>query len=146
MRRLIVVGAVTALLVGAGAVIGVAVAAQAQAATPALDPAQVRGSIAYLRRTYGVSEREALRRLALQQTAQDLAARLAQRAPQTYAGAWLDQAGGGRLVVATKSAAATTPLLRGLQRPAWIGPRTRPSGPTRGMHHCPPPWPALSAP
>ena len=105
-----------ATLAMAALVGGVALAAfpaPAQA-TPGLDPAQLRGSIGYLRQTYGVSEQEALRRLALQQTAQDLAGRLAQRTPATYAGMWLDQAAGGRLVVATTSPAAVDGELRGV--------------------------------
>src|SRR3954469_15241230 len=101
--RFAVTGCAVAAVLGGAAL--AAVPADAQT-VPTLDPAQVRGSVAYLRQTYGVSEQEALRRLALQQTAQDLAGRLAQHAPSTYAGVWLDQAAGGRLVVATTAPAS----------------------------------------
>ncbi|MDT4989175.1 MAG: streptogrisin [Micromonosporaceae bacterium] len=76
-----------------------------------LDARQVPGSIAYLRRTYGVSEAEALRRLRLQMTAQGLAGTLRQRVPAAYAGMWLDQAGGGRLVIEAKVPAAVATAL-----------------------------------
>jgi streptogrisin C len=75
-------------------------------ATPAVaDPttltvADAPGSVAYLRRAYGVSEREALRRLELQRASTGLAQRLSARFPQEYGGVWLDQAGGGTLKVA----------------------------------------------
>jgi streptogrisin C len=76
-----------------------------------LDARQVPGSIAYLRRTYGVSEAEALRRLRLQATGQNLAGTLRQRVPAAYAGMWLDQAGGGRLVIEAKVPAAVAVAL-----------------------------------
>jgi streptogrisin C len=83
-------------------------AGQARTARKGLDARQVSGSVGYLRRTYGVSESEALRRLQLQATAQTLASTLFQRVPASYAGMWLDQAGGGRLVIAAKVPAAVS--------------------------------------
>jgi streptogrisin C len=104
---------------GAGAVVAV-LAGTFSATVPAradagrLDPQQVRGSIAYLRKAYGVTEREALRRLELQRTAVTLAATLEKQAAGSYAGVWLDQADGGRLILATTSPPAVAGLLRGL--------------------------------
>jgi streptogrisin C len=104
-------------LFGAGA--AVAVLAATLVATPAfadqqrLDAQQVRGSIAYLRKTYGVSEQEALRRLRLQATAQTLETALRREAPGSYAGMWIDQEHGGRLVVAAKTPAQVAPLAKG---------------------------------
>jgi streptogrisin C len=115
--RLAVTGCAVAVVLGGAAL--AAMPADAQTVST-LDPAQVRGSVAYLRQTYGVSEREALRRLALQQTAQDLAGRLAQRAPSTYAGVWIDQAAGGRLVVASTAPASLANELRGVPDRAHI--------------------------
>ncbi|MFD4669677.1 trypsin-like serine protease [Lentzea sp. NPDC058450] len=74
---------------------------------PALDTAAVRESIDYLTRTYRVDEREAVRRLELQNTANELEATLKREAPDEYGGMWLDQEAGGKLVVTmTNSAAA----------------------------------------
>ncbi|GII24584.1 hypothetical protein Pme01_41810 [Planosporangium mesophilum] len=86
----------------------------AEAEAERLNPEQVSGSIAYLRQAYGVSEQEALRRLELQRTAITLAATLEQKAAGSYAGLWLDQADGGRLVVASTSPQAVSGHLAGL--------------------------------
>ncbi|TMM30842.1 MAG: hypothetical protein E6F99_28675, partial [Actinobacteria bacterium] len=116
MRRRtgLVLAAVAAASLAAGVV--VATTPAGADATPAfgapLDPTQVRGSIAYLRQTFGVSEREALRRLQLQQTAQVLVDRFARRAADTSGGLWIDQAHGGQLVVATTAPQAAAALLR----------------------------------
>ena len=56
-------------------------------------------SVAFLRQRYGVSAAEAARRLALQQASTGLAERLTDEFPGEYGGMWLDQAGGGILVV-----------------------------------------------
>ncbi|WP_200207086.1 hypothetical protein [Micromonospora coerulea] len=61
---------------------------------------QARGSVAYLRAAYGISEREALRRLELQRTSAELDAALSAGYPDDYAGMWLDQEAGGVLVLA----------------------------------------------
>lgn len=63
-------------------------------------PATASGSIEYLRRQYGVSAAEATRRLALQQASTGIAATLAERFPDEYAGMWLDQTAGGVLKIA----------------------------------------------
>jgi streptogrisin C len=88
-----------------------AVTGPAHAGPPNLDPHQVRGSIAHLRKTYGVTEREALRRLQLQVTAAGLADRLQRQSAGSYAGLSLDQEHGGVLVVATTQPLATAKLL-----------------------------------
>ncbi|MEU4806516.1 hypothetical protein [Actinosynnema sp. NPDC023587] len=79
------------------------VAVQGAAAAPqvhrALDPDSVRESVHYLVDAYGVSEREALRRLQLQDDATRLDQVLRQDARGTYGGMWLDHAAGGVLVV-----------------------------------------------
>lgn len=61
---------------------------------------EAAASVAYLRNRYHVTADEAARRLALQEAATPLAARLATAFPAEYAGMWLDQAGGGVLTVA----------------------------------------------
>jgi streptogrisin C len=105
-------------LFGAGAAVAVLVATLGAVTPPAqadagrLDPQQVRGSIAYLRKAFGLSEQEALRRLRLQAGAEALAGTLERQSPGTYAGLSLDQAHGGVLVLATTSPKATAKLLR----------------------------------
>ncbi|MFG1712454.1 hypothetical protein [Micromonospora sp. NPDC049203] len=64
-----------------------------------LTAAQVRGSIAYLQSEYGVSESEALRRLDLQRMNAVLDEQLALNYPDTFAGAEIDQAAGGLLLI-----------------------------------------------
>ncbi|GGJ81106.1 hypothetical protein GCM10010123_08630 [Pilimelia anulata] len=95
------------------AVPGVAAAAPAPPAAPAVSAAGAPGSTAYLRARYGVSEREALRRLALQGTAPALDAELRRRFPDSYAGHRLDQAGGGVLVVHSTDPAGARAALAG---------------------------------
>lgn len=72
-----------------------------------IDPSTVKESIEYLVSTYRVSEREALRRLELQNNATKLEATLKRDAAGEYGGMWLDQEAGGELVVAmTRPSAA----------------------------------------
>ena len=85
-----------------------------------IDPAAVRGSITYLRQTFGVSEAEALRRLRLQDTAEGLAERLAKDAAGSYAGMAIDHGHGGRLVVSATSPDVVTRLLAGTPDRAHI--------------------------
>ncbi|MEV0679002.1 trypsin-like serine protease [Actinosynnema sp. NPDC050436] len=92
------------------------VAAQTADAAPrvhrAIDPAEVRESVRYLTETYGVSEREALRRLQLQDDATRLDRAL--RPEAGYGGMWLDHAAGGVLVVAMTRPADADRYLRAL--------------------------------
>ncbi|MEO3781598.1 hypothetical protein ABGB16_33480 [Micromonospora sp. B11E3] len=96
-RLLAVVGALS--LTALGGALAVAEPALAVDTPPPLAAAQVKGSIAYLRAAYGVSESEALRRLDLQRMNAVLDKELATRYPDTFAGAEIDQAGGGLLVI-----------------------------------------------
>ncbi|MEV4411062.1 alpha-lytic protease prodomain-containing protein [Catellatospora sp. NPDC049609] len=84
------------------------------APTPAAPALHAPNSVAYLRATYGVSEAEALRRLALQQSASAVAARLAARMPDEYAGIWLDQQAGGLLRVGATRPDRVTAALAGV--------------------------------
>ncbi|MET8759131.1 trypsin-like serine protease [Lentzea sp. NPDC004782] len=98
-------------VVAAGLLFSATLAAVPATAGPSfhtkIDPSTVKESIGYLVKTYGVSEREALRRLELQNDATRLDEALKREAPGEYGGMWLDQEGGGRLVVAmTKPSAA----------------------------------------
>lgn len=97
--------------VAAGLLFAATVTAAPASAGPSLhteiDPATVKESIEYLVQTYGVSQREALRRLELQNDATKLEEKLKREAAGEYGGMWLDQQAGGELVVAmTKPAAA----------------------------------------
>jgi streptogrisin C len=95
----------TSLLVTA--TITVAPATAAPSFHTEIDPSTVKESIEYLVKTYRVSEREALRRLELQNDATKLDAALKREAAGEYGGMWLDQEAGGKLVVAmTKPATA----------------------------------------
>jgi streptogrisin C len=97
--RLLAIGGIVAAAV---AVTAVAIPAQADVrkqVEPKLEPATVAGSVNYLRKTYGVTENEALRRLRLQATAHRLVKTLATQ--KSYAGLRLDQDNGGRLVIST---------------------------------------------
>jgi streptogrisin C len=82
------------------------------------DPAEVAAaapaSITHLRQRYGVPADEAARRLALQQTAGELADRLAGQFPAEYGGMWLDQAAGGVLTIAATDPDRIRPALAGL--------------------------------
>src|SRR5690349_7086743 len=81
------------------------------APTVGLKAADVAGSVAYLRTTYGLTAAEAMRRLELQRTAATLQDVLARDYPDTYAGSWIDQEHGGVLMIgSTDPAAFTTPL------------------------------------
>lgn len=80
--------------------------------SPAAPPlAQISGSVSYLRRTYGVTTAEAVRRLVLQRNMPAIDTWLSRRFPGNYSGMWLDQAGGGvAVVVAVHPAALSTAL------------------------------------
>ncbi|GAB2835699.1 hypothetical protein GCM10027200_39350 [Lentzea nigeriaca] len=98
-------------VVAAGLLVTATITAVPASAGPSLhteiDPSTVKESIAYLVKTYHVSEQEALRRLELQNDAAKLEQALKREAAGEYAGMWLDQEAGGKLVVAmTKPAAA----------------------------------------
>ncbi|GAA3640553.1 streptogrisin C [Lentzea atacamensis] len=98
-------------VVAAGLMVAATITAVPATAGPSfhteIDPSSVKESIEYLVKTYGVSEQEALRRLELQNDAAKLEEMLKRDASGEYAGMWLDQEGGGKLVVAmTKPSAA----------------------------------------
>jgi streptogrisin C len=121
-RKFKIVAGVVAAAVAATALTAIAVPADARENTK-LDPAQVAGSIAYLRGAYGVSQAEALRRLSLQAYAEKLDGALQQQAPGSYAGLWLDQKAGGRLVVAATSPAGVAGVLKGAPDRGHVGVR-----------------------
>lgn len=77
-------------------------------------------SVAYLRQKYGVSEAEAQRRLALQQSAPALAAKLSASLPDEYAGLWLDQEAGGVLRVGLTKPEKLTGALAGMADAAHV--------------------------
>jgi streptogrisin C len=82
--------------------------------------AQVRGSVNYLTSAYNITEAEALRRLELQRTSAELNTALAKHFPDQYAGFWLDQNAGGRLVVAATEPGRVTSSLAGVPDHAHI--------------------------
>ncbi|ONI80930.1 hypothetical protein ALI22I_46245 [Saccharothrix sp. ALI-22-I] len=88
-----------------------------------VDPASVAESVRYLVETYGVSEREALRRLELQNEAVRLDQVLRKENAAQYGGMWLDQTS-GVLVVATTEPAAVRSHLKDLPDRAHV--RTQP--------------------
>jgi streptogrisin C len=89
----------------------------------ALPLSQVRGSVAYLESAYHVTQAEAMRRLVEQREMPKLTGYLAGKFPARYAGAWLDQAHGGSIVIEATRPAALAATLRAL--PGWV--RTRPA-------------------
>jgi streptogrisin C len=91
------------------------------AAAPPLS--QVRGSVAYLESAYHVTQAEAMRRLVEQREMPKLTAYLARRFPALYAGARLDQAHGGSIVIEATQPADLAATLHAL--PGWV--RTRPA-------------------
>ncbi|MFI9010835.1 hypothetical protein ACIGNX_26720 [Actinosynnema sp. NPDC053489] len=97
-------------------------AAAAPPTRTSLNPAAVAESVRYLVENYGVSEREALRRLQLQDDAVRLDRVLRAENPGEYGGMWLDQ-DAGELVVAMTDPAAAEPRLRDLPDRARV--RTR---------------------
>ncbi|KIR66254.1 S1 family peptidase [Micromonospora haikouensis] len=107
--------AALSLVVAAGSltVSGPAAAAPVIRLAPAapVQPAEVAGSVDYLTRTYGVSVREAVRRLELQRTAGALQDVLARDHGDTFAGSWIDQENGGVLYVASTAAEKLAPAL-----------------------------------
>lgn len=80
----------------------------------ALAPDSVRESMEYLKKSYGISDAEALRRLELQADAQSLAEKLDSDASDAYGGMWIDQDNGGRLVVLSTNRPAVDPYVRGM--------------------------------
>lgn len=103
MRLAKILGAVTASVLFASTI----TAAPATAGpTTTIDPSTVKESIEYLVQTYRVSEREALRRLELQNDAAKLEERLRKEAAGEYGGMWLDQQTGQLVVAMTQPAAA----------------------------------------
>jgi streptogrisin C len=108
--------ALTALVLAAVVCVSPGIPAPAGAASPAaasLDAASVQESIQYLVHTFGVMQAEALRRLELQNDAQALDRDLTKSAAGTYGGMWIDQEGGGVLVLATTRPDLTASYLHG---------------------------------
>ncbi len=111
-------------------VVAVLVAAMAVAvspsvgAAPSIDRESVRESVRYLVKTYGVSEREALRRLELQKQADGLDEALRRDAGGEYGGMWIDHAAGGELVVAMTDPAVADPHLAKLADRSHVRTRT----------------------
>ncbi|NUT53734.1 MAG: hypothetical protein HOV94_41555 [Saccharothrix sp.] len=113
-------------LVASVVVVATALTAPGATAAPsraALNPAAVAESVRYLVDSYGVSEQEALRRLALQDEAVRLDGVLRRENPAEYGGMWLDQ-DAGELVVAMTEPAAAQRHLEGLPDRAHV--RTQP--------------------
>jgi hypothetical protein len=108
------------LLAGITLAAGFVVAPTSTALAETLTVSDAPASVAYLVKTYRVNEREALRRLELQRASTGLAQRLAARFPDQFGGSWLDQAGGGHLVVAMTRPELLRPALRGVADAAHI--------------------------
>jgi len=86
---------------------------------PAAPPiSQIAESVKYLEAAFGVDEQEAVRRLVVQREMPALTESLATRSADSYAGAWLDQEDGGRVVIAATRPADLTPRLATL--PDWF--------------------------
>jgi streptogrisin C len=83
-------------------------------AQTSLTVAQVKGSVDYLQKQYGISQAEALRRLELQRTAGKLQSALEMRFPDSYAGTWIDQDNGGVLMIASTKPAEVRSAIDGL--------------------------------
>ncbi|MEU7617745.1 trypsin-like peptidase domain-containing protein [Micromonospora rifamycinica] len=82
---------------------------------PAAQVAQAApASVSYLSERYRVTPGEAARRLALQELSAPLADTLAARFPGSYAGMWLDQAGGGVLTIAATDPTPVAGAVAGL--------------------------------
>ncbi|WP_367130027.1 trypsin-like serine protease [Saccharothrix sp. HUAS TT1] len=94
------------LVVTATALSATGGATAAPSARTALNPAAVAESVRYLVDNYGVSEREALRRLELQDQAVRLDGLLRKENAGEYGGMWLDQDAGVLVVAMTEPAAA----------------------------------------
>jgi streptogrisin C len=94
--------------------------------TEPLRLADVAESVQYLKATYGVGEAEAMRRMELQRRSPELAARLAARHSDVYAGLSIDQDGGGALVVRATDPARLTAALAA--DTAWRGPAPSDAG------------------
>jgi streptogrisin C len=91
-----------------------------------LDPNAVKESMQYLIDTYGVSKKEALRRLELQNDAQKLEKLLTAKRPGSYGGMRMDQANGGRLVLSMTSPADAQPFIRSMPDKAHVETRVVP--------------------
>jgi streptogrisin C len=89
------------LAIGSMTATGPVVAAPNSTLTPSERQAlnHVGLSVNYLMTHYGVSTKEALRRMRLQEDSDRLAKQLVDSSPDTYAGMWIDQAHGGILMV-----------------------------------------------
>ncbi|MFJ6673067.1 trypsin-like serine protease [Actinosynnema sp. NPDC091369] len=100
-------GALFASLVVAATTLSATGGATAAPSAPTtLNPAAVAESVRYLVDSYGVSEREALRRLELQNAAVGLDRALRAENAAQYGGMWLDQDSGELVVAMTDPAAA----------------------------------------
>ncbi|MGK5443148.1 trypsin-like serine protease [Micromonospora sp. URMC 105] len=77
-------------------------------------------SVSYLSDRYRITPDEAARRVALQELSAPLAATLAARFPDEYAGMWLDQAGGGVLTVAATDPAPVARAVAGVPDAAHV--------------------------
>jgi streptogrisin C len=82
------------------------------AGTPSVDPNRVGASIAYLRSQYGVSEKEAVRRLALQIEAEQIDDQLRKNEPDSYGGMWLDQSSGVLRIAMTNPGAVRSAVAK----------------------------------
>jgi streptogrisin C len=111
-------GTVTAAALGLAIALAPATIAPAHsirlADLSALDPSTMKESIQSLVMEYKVSEAEALRRLALQRTSALLDEQLLARFPDSYGGMWIDQAGGGILMIASTDPAGLGVVLQDL--------------------------------
>lgn len=89
-----------------------------------LDPSAVHESMQYLTDTYGVSEREALRRLELQNDAQKLDALLKVEHPESYGGMRMDHDDGGKLVLSMTRPTDAQPYILSMPDRAHVQTRT----------------------
>lgn len=119
-QSLLALVAAVAVAVPANVLNGSATLAHAPEFGARIDPNEVRESLAYLMRTFGVTEAEALRRLELQSAAQKLDARLRRERSDVYGGMALDQENGGALVVSMTDPAAANPYLAALPNPGHV--------------------------
>lgn len=125
IRAFVAVGLGAVLVITAGSALAAPVSEPAQTPItvtqyPPLKVSQVPGSVAYLIRRFGISEQDALRRLELQRIAPELQEKLEAAFPDEYAGTWIDQEGGGYLMVAATQPVTVDEALRGLSDAAHI--------------------------
>ena len=95
----------SALLV-AGALAGTSAATASASATPAAEPVASDGLLTALQQRFGLSEAEAVERLADETAATELAPDARQAAGQAFGGSWFDPASGELVVALTDAAAA----------------------------------------